>query len=84
MNKDWDDPNRPLPVPLGGGVDEIIAQLHKQIHDNNNAFQIKYSTLEVRAAQLKTALTKVLDFEWNAWTEAKALLEKLNARDNQD
>ena len=77
MTGDWDDPTRPLPVTPGGGTDEIISDLHKRIHDNNNQFMVKYATLEITNMKLKKALLAVINFEWNAWTEAKKLLEEL-------
>ena len=75
---EWDDPNRPLPVIPGGGTDEVIAVLHQQIHDSNNAHQIAYTTLEVQNMRLKKALIAVINFEWNAWTDAKQLLEEID------
>jgi hypothetical protein len=55
-----------------------IAELKQTIHDNNNAYQIKLVELEVKNYKLRQALKAVIDFEWNAWTEAKKLLEELD------
>jgi hypothetical protein len=65
---------------MGNAMDEkdkTIEVLKQQIHDNNNDFQVKYSALEVQNNKLKKALLAVINFEWNAWTEAKKLLEEI-------
>jgi len=55
-----------------------VEELRKTIHDNNNAYQIKLVELEVKNFKLKQALLAIINFEWNAWTEAKKLLESLD------
>ena len=54
--------------------DDIIAELHTLIHDNNNKAMSRQSVLELQNMKLKKALLDVVNFEWNAWTDAKALL----------
>jgi hypothetical protein len=75
----WDDPNRPLPVVPDKSKDEIIADLHSQIHNNNNKAMKTQANLEIQNIKLKKALLAVINFEWNAWTEAKKLLEELES-----
>ena len=56
--------------------DKIIAELHTLIHDNNKAMA-RQSVLELQNMRLKKALLGVVNFEWNAWTEAKNVLASL-------
>lgn len=55
-----------------------VAELRQTIHDNNNKYQVKLVELELQNFKLKQALHAVINFEWNAWTEAKKLLNKLD------
>ena len=57
--------------------DKIIAELHTLIHDNNNKAMVRQSVLELQNTKLKKALLSVINFEWNAWTEAKNVLASL-------
>ena len=38
--------------------------------------------LELQNMKLKKALYSIINFEWNAWTEAKALLISIDGDDN--
>lgn len=54
-----------------------LNELRQIIHDNNNKYQAKLSSLELENLKLKQALHDIVQFEWNAWTHAKKLLEEL-------
>lgn len=62
--------------------DTIITNLHEKLHSLANETQHKVFTLELQKMKLKQALIKVINFEWNAWTEAKKLLETLEGEEN--
>lgn len=56
-------------------IAESFEKYRNKNHDANNAVQVRISRLEVENMKLRDSLKRVLDFEFGAIQEAKAILE---------
>ena len=60
-----------------------ITELSSKVHDMANKAQISILALQLQNFKLKEALQHVVNFDWNAWTEAKKLLEEIKKSENE-